>query len=154
MYAYKNGCPWDKYTCYSIAENGHLECLEYAHINRCPWTKETCATAANYGHLKCLKYAHESGCPWSTDTCSRAAYNGHLDCLQYAYENGCPYSKELIPTIAKKILIPKWRASVVKIRPIVIYWMECSTQASCAENGRARIEDKNSFENDFNSLVP
>ena len=30
---------------------------------------------------------------------------------------------------------------------------ECSAQTSCAENGRARIEDIISFENDFNSLV-
>ena len=57
-----------------------------------------------------------------------------------------------MPTIVKKILIPKWCASV-KIRPIVIYWMERSAKASCAENGRARIEDIISFENDFNSLV-
>jgi hypothetical protein len=31
--------------------------------------------------------------------------------------------------------------------------MECSAQTSCAENGRARIEDEKSFENDFNSLI-
>ena len=30
---------------------------------------------------------------------------------------------------------------------------ECSTKAYCAENGRARIEDINSFKNDFNNLV-
>jgi len=31
--------------------------------------------------------------------------------------------------------------------------MECSAQTSCAENGRARIEDKKSFENDCNSMI-
>ena len=31
--------------------------------------------------------------------------------------------------------------------------MKRSAKASCAENGRARIEDINSFKNDFNSLV-
>jgi hypothetical protein len=31
--------------------------------------------------------------------------------------------------------------------------MERSTQTSCAENGRARIEAEKSFENDFNSLI-
>jgi hypothetical protein len=30
--------------------------------------------------------------------------------------------------------------------------MERSVQTSCAENGRARNEDINSFENDFNNL--
>ena len=178
MYAYKNGCPWYKYTCYSIAENGHLKCLEYAHINRCPWTKETCATAANYGHLACLKYAHENGYPlddvtcesaaknghldclkyahkndfpWDYYTCRNAAKNGHFDCLKYAYENGCPYPEELKSTIVRKIIIPKWYASV-KVHFIIYYWMERSAKASCAENGRARIEDINSFKNDFNNL--
>jgi hypothetical protein len=70
----------------------------------------------------------------------------------YAHENGCPYPKLLLYTFVKKILIPKWRNSV-KSRPIVIYWMELSAQTSCAENGRARIEDKKSFENDCNSLI-
>jgi hypothetical protein len=54
--------------------------------------------------------------------------------------------------IVKKILIPKWRNSV-KSRQIIIYWMERSAQTACAENGRARIEDMNSFENDCNSLI-
>jgi hypothetical protein len=31
--------------------------------------------------------------------------------------------------------------------------MELSAQTSCAENGRARIEDEKSFKNDFNSLI-
>lgn len=30
---------------------------------------------------------------------------------------------------------------------------ECSVQSSCAENGRARIENIISFENDFNNLI-
>jgi hypothetical protein len=58
----------------------------------------------------------------------------------------------LLPTIVKRILIPKWRAAV-KNRSIVYYWMELGVKASCAENGRARIEDINSFENDCNSLI-
>jgi hypothetical protein len=31
--------------------------------------------------------------------------------------------------------------------------MELGAKASCAEKRRARIEDKNSFENDCNSLI-
>jgi hypothetical protein len=58
----------------------------------------------------------------------------------------------LLSTIVKKILIPKWRNSV-KIRPIIYYWMEHSVKTSCAENGRARNEDINSFVNDFNNLI-
>jgi len=34
-----------------------------------------------------------------------------------------------------------------------MYWMELSAQTSCAENGRARIEDMKSFENDCNSMI-
>ena len=26
----ENGCPWDRFTCYKAAENGHLECLRYS----------------------------------------------------------------------------------------------------------------------------
>jgi len=58
----------------------------------------------------------------------------------------------LLSTIVKKILIPKWR-NAVKIHQIIYYWMERSAQTSCAENGRARNEDINSFENDFNNLI-
>jgi hypothetical protein len=108
--------------------------------------------AAQNGHINCLKYAHENGCPWNELTCFFAAKNSNIECLRYAYENGCPYLKEELSTIVKKILIPKWRDSV-KSRPIVYYWMERSAQTSCAENGRARIEDEKSFENDFNSLI-
>ena len=151
-YAHENGSPWDASTCLIAAKNSHIECLKYAHKNGCRWNEYTCCYAANNGHLECLKYAHENGCPWDELTCHYAAQNNHFDCLKYAHENGCPYPKELMSTIVKKILIPKWRAAV-KSRQLVIYWMERSAQTSCAENGRARIEDKNSFENDFNSLV-
>ena len=151
-YAHENRCSWDEDTCFYAAENGHLECLKYAHENGCPWDEDTCSHAAENGHLECLKYAHENGCPWSADTCKDAARNDHIECVKYAYENGCPCHKKFISTIVQKILIPKWRAAV-KSRQIIIYWMERSAQTSCAENGRARIEDINSFENDFNNLI-
>ena len=60
MYAYKNGCEWNKYTCDNAAKNGHLECLEYAHKNGYPLGED----AAMNGHLDCLQYAHENGFPW------------------------------------------------------------------------------------------
>ena len=151
-YLHENRFRWTSLTCRYAARYGHLECLKYAHENGCPWDEYTCFYAATSGHLECLRYAYKNGCPWNADTCLIAAQKGHFDCLKYAHENGCPYPKELMPTIVKKILIPKWCASV-KIRPYVIYWMERSAQTSCAENGRARIEDIISFENDFNSLV-
>ena len=84
--------------------------------------------------------------------CTAMACKDNLECLKYAYENGCSYPKNLLSIIVKKILIPKWRNSV-KIRPIIYYWMERSAQTSCAENGRARNEDINSFVNDFNNLI-
>ena len=107
-------------------KNGRLDILMDFHRkykNQCPWNEYTCAEAAKNGHLECLKYAHENGCPWDKNTCLWAAANGHLDCLEYAHKNGCPYPKYLLKFIIKKILIPKWRASV-KVRFIIFYWME------------------------------
>ena len=178
MYAYKNGCEWNKDTCDNAAKNGHLECLVYAHKNGCPLGEDTCFYAAinghleclkyahknggfldnvcegavENGHLDCLKYAHENGFPWDEYTTKFAARSGHFDCLKYAYENGCPYPEELKSIIVRKIIIPKWYASV-KVHFIIYYWIERSAKASCAENGRVRIEDINSFENDFNNLL-
>lgn len=151
-YLHEIGCSWDSYVCTFAVLYGNLNCLKYLHENGCPWNKDTCDNAAEYGYLECLKYAHKNGCRWDKWTCTNAAKYGHLECLKYAHENGCPYPKKLLSTIVKKILIPKWRDSV-KIRPYAIYWMERSVQSSCAENGRARIEDINSFANDFNNLI-
>ena len=150
--------------CNIAAETGHINCLKYLHENGYFWDKTTCWRAALNGHIECLKYAHENGCAWDINRCGYAAKyshlpspqyahkNGHLKCVKYLYENGCPCNKEFISTIVQKILIPKWRAAV-KSRQIIIYWMERSAQTACAENGRARIEDEKSFENDCNSLI-
>ena len=135
----------------AIVSKGRLDLLIIYHEEGGNLYGYLCKNAARNGHLECIKYLRENGCPWDEETCSSAAFYGHLDCLQYAYENGCPYPNEFLSTIVKKILIPKWRDSV-KIRFIIIYWMERSAQSSCAENGRARNEDINSFENDFNNL--
>ena len=35
-YAHEHGCPWDEWTCYNAAKNGHLECLKYACAHGCP----------------------------------------------------------------------------------------------------------------------
>jgi len=56
------------------------------HENECIWDKETCSSAAENGHLDCLKYLHENGCPWSKETCLIAAKNGHFECLNYILE--------------------------------------------------------------------
>ena len=139
---------------YNAISKGDLVLLKYMHENKkIMFTGIFCDSAVKNGDLECLKYLHENGCPWDRkNICKTATINGHLDCLKYAHENGCPYPEELLSTIVKKILISKWRDSV-KSRQIVMYWMELSAQTSCAENGRARIEDEKSFENDFNSLI-
>jgi hypothetical protein len=152
MFLHENGCPWDEDTCSSAAINSNINCLKYAHENGCPWNENTCQWAAIFNRLECLKYAHENGCPWNKWTCRDSIYDINLDCLKYAHKNGCPYPKEIKSSIVKKILIPKWRDSV-KIRLIVYYWMECSAKTSCGQNGRARIEDMNSFENNFKFIL-
>ena len=160
-FAYENGCPVDSYTFEYAAEYGQIECLRYLIENCCEYIsyeidKVLCANAAKNGHIKCLELLHEEEMRWDEQTCVCAAecalkYN-QVECLKYAYENGCPYPEELKSIIVRKIIIPKWYASV-KVHFIIYYWMERSVQSSCAENGRARIEDINSFKNDFNNLV-
>jgi hypothetical protein len=54
------------------AKNGHLDCLVYAYTNGCGWDKRTCELAAENGHLKCLQYAHDNGCPRDEYTCAYA----------------------------------------------------------------------------------
>ena len=126
-YLHENGCPWNEFTCRYAALMGNLECLKYAHENGCPWDRYVCASAALYGNVECLKYAHKNGCPWSSNTCTCAAENGHIECLKYAYENGCPYPKEILSTIVKNILIPKWRA-IFKIYQFIIYLKKRNVQ--------------------------
>jgi hypothetical protein len=153
------GAPIGIETFYNAAEYGHVDCLQYAINNEYEYDRNEhgkimCEKAAKNGHINCLKFLREEEMHWDEQTCKSAAecalkYN-QVECLEYAYKNGCPYSKEVLSIIVQKILIPKWRA-YVKNRSIVYYWMERSAQTSCAENGRARIEDKKSFENDFNN---
>ena len=160
-FAYENGCPVDSYTFEYAAEYGQIECLRYLIENCCEYISREigevlCANAAKNGHIKCLELLHEEEMRWASTTCVCAAecalkYN-QVECLKYAYENGCPYPEELKSIIVRKILIPKWYASV-KVHFIIYYWMNRSAKASCAENGRARIEDIISFDTDFNSLV-
>ena len=100
----------------------------------------------------CLKYAHENGCNWNYRTCNYAAKNSHFDCLRYTHENGCPYPKELLSTIVKKILIPKWRESV-KIRPYIKHWLEDFAKTFYAENRQGRKRDYDTFIKDFNFIV-
>ena len=60
-----NGCENGCDTCWSAAENGHLECLKYLRENGCDWDERTCWSAAEKGHLECLKYACAHGFPGS-----------------------------------------------------------------------------------------
>lgn len=88
-----SGYPWDAWTPFMAALNGHLECLRYSHENGCRWDEGTPARAALNGHLDCLKYAHQNGCRWNDLTPTFAAKNGHLECLKYAHENGCRWDE-------------------------------------------------------------
>jgi hypothetical protein len=163
-YLREHGCPWNESTPDHAACYGHIECLKYAHQNGCPLDKlTTCSMAVRGGYIECLKYAHKNGCIWDDYEMFKDYQLNtipHIECIKYVYENGWNYPiqlksivNQIIKQIVKKILIPKWRDSVKKSRPIVIYWMELGAKASCAEKRRARIEDKNSFENDCNSLI-
>ena len=64
QWAHEHGCPWDEYTCYNAAAEGHLSTLQWAHEHGCPWNWFTCASAALGGHLSTLQWLREHGCPW------------------------------------------------------------------------------------------
>ena len=86
------GFPWDNTVCSMAAEGGYLAVLKWAHENGCLWDAWTCAKAAEGGQLEALQFAHENGCPWDADTCKFAAGDGHLQVLQYARKHGCPWN--------------------------------------------------------------
>ena len=100
-----NGCENGCDTCWSAAENGHLECLKYLRENGCDWDERTCWSAAEKGHLECLKYAHAHGCDWDELTCRGAAEKGHLECLKYACAHGFPGS-DPYATALNEVCIP------------------------------------------------
>lgn len=53
----ENGCAWNKNTCLSAADNGHLKVLKWARDNCCAWDEKICSAAAKSWHLKVLKWA-------------------------------------------------------------------------------------------------
>ncbi len=46
--------------CARMARNGNLDLLQVLREKGCPWNEYTCYYAARNGHLECLKYAHEN----------------------------------------------------------------------------------------------
>jgi hypothetical protein len=75
------------------ASHGKIEYLIYARREGCLCNTFTCECAAMYGHIECLQYLHDNSCRWCEYTCYYAAQFGYLDCLRYALVNGCPYDK-------------------------------------------------------------
>ena len=56
--------PQKKLRCYNAAEYGWLEVLKWARINGCPWDKHTCYWVAEArGHLEVVKWVRNYGCP-------------------------------------------------------------------------------------------
>ena len=112
-------------------------------------TSSVCEFAAQNGHIDCLKYAHQQGTSLTSKVCEFAAQNGHIDCLQYAHANNCPYPEILLPTIVKKILIPKWRVCV-KVLMIGKFWYnEIYSVLHFSKYGPGSIEDRKSYESDM-----
>jgi hypothetical protein len=54
--------------CWSAAQGGHLDVIQWARENDCPWDANLCAEAAEHGHLHVLKGARKMGCPWDGET--------------------------------------------------------------------------------------
>ena len=59
---------WDEDICWSAAQGGHLDVLNWAREHGCPWGMDLCAEAADHGHFHVLKWAREMGCPWDGET--------------------------------------------------------------------------------------
>jgi len=65
-----------------------LVCSEW--LSLCPTGKLTTGYLADQGHLELLQWARSQGCPWDRWICARAAGNGRLDIIKWAREQGCP----------------------------------------------------------------
>jgi hypothetical protein len=62
-------CASNKMTCFSAAQGGHLEVLQYLRAKGTTWDARTCAGAAEDGHLEVLQWLRANGCPWDEHTC-------------------------------------------------------------------------------------
>ena len=117
--ARERGCPWDKRTMHTAAQQGQLDCLEYTLDNGCPGVEEVILHAAHqlvalqflharrislvsgaYARtvegdqsLECVRFLFENGCAWGTDSCTAFARHHLLDCLTFARENGAPWDE-------------------------------------------------------------
>lgn len=96
IWARKNGCNWDKYTCANAARNGHLEILKFARAdleNICPWDSDTCANAALNGHINNLLWSHRELYLYNPNR-SNSGHNSnnHFEILKWARANGCPWN--------------------------------------------------------------
>lgn len=132
------GCDWTVNTCYSAAESGQLETLEYLRSSECPWSEELCSIgAASGGHIDILEWIQgkigrlSEGLCWSAakngqlatiqwlvnekypipiDIFDAAIIGGNLELLQWLKEQGCRWDDELwlFATEEQSILVLEW----------------------------------------------
>ncbi|AVK76390.1 Ankyrin repeat domain containing protein [Pandoravirus neocaledonia] len=79
-------------TCNPVAENGHLDALQWYHTRGYRWAELTCAYAARGGHLDVVKWLQSAGCPLTWHVCNWAAARGHADVVWWARDNGCEWN--------------------------------------------------------------
>ena len=78
----------DNHTTYTIALQGHTECMLATVRAGAQWRPETTSAAAEGGHTECMLEAVRAGARWHPETTYAAAWGDHTECLRAAHENG------------------------------------------------------------------
>ena len=55
------------------AHSGNLGLVRWLRAEGCPWDKWTCFTAIRSGRVEVLRWGRENGCPWDAWTRDKAA---------------------------------------------------------------------------------
>lgn len=154
--ARSKGFAWNAGVAEMAAARGHVDCLRYALDHGCARSRLITRAAALGDHVECLRLAISRKCEYDWTTVILAAQRWCTRSTVYlrSLTHACldPHSRAARKLIAKEtavvVLLPRLRA-LVRARAIVVYWMQCTAEHTCAPSGINRCRDLAAFVNDF-----
>jgi len=77
------GCKMDWDICWTVAQSGDLEMLQYIHTLGYELNCDDISHAATHGHLHMIIWCREQGCVWDVNACRKTVMNNHLNVLRW-----------------------------------------------------------------------